>query len=146
MNIPYAPDITPDPPFGSYVTPLGFASFAVSDYAGDPGAGFFGQCTWWAYHKRPDESWGGFGDAWSWADTAKARGYTVTTTPAPNATVVFEPYVEGALGAGHVAHVEQILPGGWVLISEMNFFWNDGGWGRVDYRYITAGPGVYFIH
>jgi LysM repeat protein len=146
LNIPYAPAITPPPPYGSYVVPPGFNSFAVYDYAGDPFGGSFGQCTWWAAHKRPDEDFIGIGDAWSWADGARARGYIVTTTPVPNATVVFEPGVQGALGAGHVAHVEQILPGGWVLISEMNFYWNGGGWGRVDYRYITPGPGVYFIH
>lgn len=146
LNIPYAPAITPPPPYGSYVAPPGFDSFAVQDFAGDPYAGSFGQCTWWAAHKRPDENFYGIGDAWSWADGARARGYIVTTTPVPNATVVFEPGVQGALGAGHVAHLEQILPGGWLLISEMNFFWNNGGWGRVDYRYVTAGPGVYFIH
>jgi surface antigen len=146
LHIPYAPAITPPPPYGSYVAPPGFNSFGVQDYASDPYGGSFGQCTWWAAHKRPDENFYGIGDAWSWADGARARGYIVTTTPVPNATVVFEPGVQGALGAGHVAHLEQILPGGWLLISEMNFFWNDGGWGRVDYRYVTAGPGVFFIH
>jgi LysM repeat protein len=146
LNLPYAPAITPAPPYGAYVAPPGFQSFGVSDYAGDPVAGSFGQCTWWAAHKRPDEFFWGIGDAWTWADGAPRRGYIVTDYPVPNATVVFQPGVQGALGAGHVAHVEQILPGGWILISEMNFFWNGGGWGRVDYRYITAGPGVVFIH
>ena len=146
LNLPYAPDITPSPPYGSYVAPSGFTSFGVTDFAGDPYGGSFGQCTWWAAHKRPDEMFWGIGDAWTWRDGAQARGYIVTDTPVPNATVVFQPNVQGALGVGHVAHVEQILPGGWILISEMNFFWNDGGWGRVDYRYITAGPGVAFIH
>jgi hypothetical protein len=146
LNLPYAPAITPAPPYGSYIAPPGFFSFGVSDYADDPEGGSFGQCTWWAAHKRPDEDFWGIGDAWSWADGARARGYIVTDTPYPNATVVFQPGVQGALGVGHVAHVEQILSDGWILISEMNFFWNNGGWGRVDYRYITPGPGVVFIH
>ncbi len=146
LDLPYAPAITPPPPYGSYVVPPGFYSFSVQDYPGDPYAGSFGQCTWWAAHKRPDQNFWGIGDAWTWADGARARGYTVTDYPVPNATVVFQPGVQGALGVGHVAHVEQILTGGWILISEMNFYWNDGGWGRVDYRYITAGPGVAFIH
>ncbi|HEY7349843.1 MAG TPA: CHAP domain-containing protein [Ktedonobacterales bacterium] len=146
LHIPYAPAITPQPPYGSYIAVPGFNSFNVQDYAGDPFGGSFGQCTWWAAHKRPDEYFAGIGDAWSWADGARARGYTVTSTPVPNATVVFQPGVQGALGIGHVGHVEQLLPGGWILISEMNFYWNDGNWGRVDYRYITPGPGVVFIH
>lgn len=146
LNLPYAPAITPPPPYSSDVTPPGFPSFAVQDYPGDPWAGSFGQCTWWAAHKRPDENFLGIGDARYWADGARTRGYIVTTTPAPHATAVFEPGVQGAQAAGHAAHVEQMLPGGWILISEMNFSWNGGGWGRVDYRYITAGPGIYFIH
>jgi LysM repeat protein len=146
LHLPYAPAITPAPPYGTYVAPPGFYSFGVSDFAGDPYGGSFGQCTWWAAHKRPDEFFWGIGDAWTWRDGARARGYTVTDYPVPNATVVFQPGVQGALGVGHVAHLEQILSNGWILISEMNFFWNDGGYARVDYRYITAGPGVSFIH
>ena len=53
LNLPYAPAITPAPPYGSYVAPPGFTSFGVPDYAGDPEGGSFGQCTWWAAHKRP---------------------------------------------------------------------------------------------
>ncbi len=145
INVPPTPNITPPPPYGYFVAPPGFESFAVQDYYGDPFGGSFGQCTWWAQHKRPDHDYKGMGDAWAWLYSAPQRGYKVSTTPTVNATVIFEPGVESASGIGHVAHVEQLLPGGWILISEMNFFWNNGGWGRVDYRYITAGPGVYFI-
>jgi LysM repeat protein len=145
LNLPLAPLTVPPPPYGNYIAPPGFTSFPVYDYYGDPWAGSFGQCTWWAHHKRPDEDLEGMGDAWNWVNAARAKGMLVTTTPLPNSTVVFEPGVEGALGVGHVAHVEQILSGGWVLISEMNFFWNGGGFARVDYRYITPGPGVWFI-
>ncbi len=145
LNIPMTPATIPPPPYDNWVVPPGFNSFAVQDYYGDPWAGAFGQCTWWAHHKRPDENLDGFGDAWNWANAARAKGMTVTTTPVPNATVVFSPGTQGALNLGHVAHVEQILSGGWVLISEMNFFWNGGGFARVDYRYISPGPGVWFI-
>jgi LysM repeat protein len=145
LDIPLAPTITPSPPYAFFIAPPGFESFSVQDFYGDPWGGSFGQCTWWASHKRPDHNYLGMGDAWAWLYAAPQRGYTVTTTPTANATVVFEPGVESASGIGHVAHVEQVLGNGWVLISEMNFFWNNGGWGRVDYRYITAGPGVYFI-
>ena len=86
------------------------------------------------------------GNAWNWANAARARGYLVTSYPVANATMVFAPGVQGASGLGHVAHVEVVLTGGWVIVSEMNFYWNGGGWGRVDYRYAQAGPGVWFIH
>jgi hypothetical protein len=145
LNVPLSPTTTPPPPYGYFIAPPGFESFAVQDYYGDPFGGSFGQCTWWAQHKRPDQDYKGMGDAWAWLYSAPTRGYKVSSTPIANATVIFEPGVESASGIGHVAHVEQILPNGWILISEMNFFWNNGGWGRVDYRYITAGPGVYFI-
>jgi LysM repeat protein len=145
LNLPLPPTTTPVPPYGYFIAPPGFDSFAVQDYSGDPFGGSFGQCTWWAQHKRPDQDYKGMGDAWAWLYAAPQRGYKVSSTPSVNATVIFEPGVESASGIGHVAHVEQILSDGWILISEMNFFWNNGGWGRVDYRYITTGPGVYFI-
>ena len=148
---PIPPTPTPHsaPPAGPYsinTPPPGYSSFAVSEPSPDPWAGSFGQCTWWAAYKRSDESFAGFGDAWNWANAAQARGYTVTTTPADNATVVFAPGVEGASSLGHVSHVEQVLSDGWVLVSEMNFYWNGGGFARVDYRYVYAGDGVWFIH
>ena len=86
------------------------------------------------------------GDAWNWANGARARGYTVTSTPVANSTIVFAPGVQGASSLGQVAHVEQVLTGGWMLISEMNFYWNGGGFARVDYRYASVGSGVWFIH
>jgi surface antigen len=97
-------------------------------------------------YKRPDENFSGMGDALNWANAARARGFTVTSTPAANGTVVFAPGVQGAGNLGHVSHVEKVLTGGWVLVSEMNFYWNGGGFARVDYRYIHVGTGVWFIH
>jgi hypothetical protein len=32
------------------------------------------------------------------------------------------------------------------MISEMNFYWNGGGWGKVDYRFVHEGWGVAFIY
>jgi surface antigen len=143
---PPAASPVPSGPYSSWTPPPGYHSFAVSDFPGDPWHDSFGQCTWWAAHQRPDENFLYWGDAWNWANAARARGYPVTATPAPNATVVFAPGVQGASNLGHVSHVEQVLTGGWVLVSEMNFFWNGGGFARVDYRYVHAGTGVWFIH
>jgi surface antigen len=95
---------------------------------------------------RPDENLTHMGNAMYWASGAAARGYRVGSVDAAGATVVFQPGVQGAGGAGHVAHVIVVYPGGWFLVSEMNFFWNGGGWARVDYRYAYQGPGVAFIY
>lgn len=143
---PTPPSAPPPGPYSTGTPPPGYSSFAMTEPSPDPWAGSWGQCTWWAAYKRSDEDFSGFGDAWNWANAAQARGYTVTTTPAANATVVFAPGVEGASGLGHVSHVEQVLTDGWVLVSEMNFYWNGGGFARVDYRYVYAGNGVWFIH
>ncbi len=144
--IPTSPPYSTNGPYGNYVPPPGYSSFAVTEPSPDPWASSFGECTWWAQYKRQDEDFIGFGAAENWASEARAHGMTVTSTPVANATVVFAPGVQGASSSGHVAHVEKILTGGWVLVSEMNFYWNGGGFARVDYRYIHVGTGVWFIH
>jgi hypothetical protein len=112
----------------------------------------FGQCTWWALRALALEGYStrrmeGLGNARYWAVDAEEswRHLTVTATPMPNSTVVFQPGVQGAGGGGHVAHVLKVYPDGWFEISEMNFYWNGGGWGHVDYRYAHDGSGVLFI-
>ena len=140
------PPVHPWPPRWAYMYVPGHPAFGVSR----PSNGYywwaFGQCTWWAQYKRQDENLRHMGNARYWAGSAAARGYRVGGTPVKGATVVFQPGVEGAGGAGHVAHVEAVYPGGWFLVSEMNFFWNGGGWGRVDYRFAYARSGVSFIY
>jgi surface antigen len=146
-TLPPGPPYSTDGPYSNSTPPPGYASFAPKEPSPDPYAGAWGQCVWWAQYKRPDENFIGLGDAKNWANGARARGYTVTQLPVDNATVVFMPGIQGASSsAGHVSHVEEILTGGWVLVSEMNFAFNGGGWARVDYRYIHVGTGVYFIH
>jgi peptidoglycan DL-endopeptidase CwlO len=39
---------------------------------------------------------------------------------------------------GHVAYVEQVNADGSFVVSEMNYYANGGGWGRVDRRTITS--------
>ena len=137
----------PWPPYNQFkVYPPGYSSFGVTEPKNDYYYWAFGQCTWWAQHQRSDENLRHMGNAMYWAGSAKARGYRVGNTPAVGATVVFQPGVQGAGGAGHVAHVVKVYPNGWFLVSEMNFYWDGGGWGRVDYRYAHSGGGVSFIY
>src|SRR5579871_99906 len=143
---PPAPPYSTSGPYGNNIPPPGYTSYAVTEPSPDPWASSFGQCTWWAQYKRQDENFLNFGAAMNWATEARAHGMTVTDTPVANATVVFAPGVQGASSSGHVSHVEKVLTGGWVLVSEMNFYWNGGGFARVDYRYIHVGAGVWFIH
>jgi len=107
---------------------------------------WFGQCTWLAAERARGEHYLGLGDAAQWRWTAAQRGYRVGSTPIVGATVVFQPGIEGAGGAGHVAHVIAVFPDGWFEIAEMNFYWNGGGWGRIDWRYVYVSAGVNFIY
>jgi hypothetical protein len=141
-----AAPFAPWPPQNAWMSIPGYTPYAVSDPRGDPMAAAFGQCTWWAQRTRMDENLRNMGNARYWAGNAALRGYRVGATPARGATVVFQPGVQGAGWAGHVAHVLILYPGGWFLISEMNAYGNGGGWGRVSFRYAHTGPGVAFIY
>ncbi|MBF6590946.1 MAG: CHAP domain-containing protein [Ktedonobacterales bacterium] len=136
---------TPWPPANQWMQVPGYGAFAAQPVAGYYSSAF-GQCTWWAQYERRDETLAHMGNARYWGADAIARGYRVGDRPAPNTTVVFQPGVQGAGGGGHVAHVIAVYPGGWFLMSEMNFYWNGGGLGRVDYRYAHSGWGVQFIY
>jgi surface antigen len=141
---PYGP---PPGGIGPWVPVPGHPSYTFHDFAGDPHSAEFGTCTWWAWYMRRDESaLGTLGMARDWIANARARGMRTGYTPAVGATAVFQPGVQGAGGGGHAAHVVAVLSNGWFIISEMNFYWNGGGWGRVDYRYVHTGSGVAFIY
>ena len=137
--------LSPWPPTWAYASVPGYYSFGMTDVGGFY-SWAFGQCTWWAQYERRDENLMHMGNAQYWASGARARGYSVGYAPRVGATVVFQPGVQGAGGAGHVAHVVKVYPDNWFLVSEMNFYWNGGGWGRVDYRFAHAGSGVQFIY
>jgi surface antigen len=131
---------------GAWTPVPGHPSYGMSDFAGDPWSQYFGYCTWYAWYRHQNEPLLRLGNASQWPWTAPSHGLRVGSTPVAGATVVFQPGVEGAGGGGHAAHVEAVLSGGWFIMSEMNFSWNGGGWGRVDWRYAYAGSGVSFIY
>jgi surface antigen len=127
-----------------WAAPPGYHTWAMGDFSGDRYSSVFGVCTWYAWYRRQDR--GFLSNAASWASAARARGIATGSAPAAGATAVFAPGVQGAGGGGHVAHVESVLGGGWFIVSEMNFYFNGGGWGRVSYRYAHSGPGVAFVY
>ncbi|WIG59492.1 MAG: hypothetical protein OJF49_002239 [Ktedonobacterales bacterium] len=139
----------PPPPSGGYNPwqPVpGHPTYTMHDFAGDPWSQFFGVCTWYAWYRHQSEPLEKLGPATNWPSAAPHYGLRVGTTPVVGASVVFMPGVEGAGSGGHAGHVEAVLGGGWFIISEMNFYWNGGGWGRVDWRYVYVHSGVYFIY
>lgn len=129
---------------GQWVRPAGYYAYSMTSHGWYPS--YFGWCTWYASYRRQSEPLMQLGNAAAWAWNAPRHGLATGTRPAVGATVVFQPGVQGASGAGHVGHVERVYSNGWFLISEMAFFWNGGGWGRVSYRYVHTGPGVSFIY
>ncbi|MEO7000565.1 MAG: CHAP domain-containing protein [Ktedonobacterales bacterium] len=141
-----SPPFYPWPPTYAFAAVPGYYAFRMSGPPGNFYYWAFGQCTWWAQYERRGENLMHMGNARYWGAVAAGRGYRVGSRPQAGATVVFQPGVQGAGGAGHVAHVVKVYPNGWFLVSEMNFYWNGGGWARVDYRLAHAGWGVSFIY
>jgi hypothetical protein len=112
------------------VVPVGDDIPGVPADAGPVGDDFpYGQCTYYVASKR-GVTWSG--DAWTWWYNARGirpEGHT----PVAGAIVVFD------IGwAGHVALVTHVNPDGSYVISEMNYYADGGGWGRVDQRVISA--------
>jgi surface antigen len=88
-----------------------------------------GQCTRYAYQKRPDIVDEGYArhaylhwDAWEWSGHAKASGFKVDRKPRKGDIAVWQPNVGGATGKGHLAYVEGVTKQHKVKISEVN--WN----------------------
>jgi surface antigen len=92
----------------------------------------YGFCTYWAALRRIQAGlpipnlWG---NANTWDDNARAAGYFVDHSPAPNSIMQTD---AGPLG--HVAFVESVGTDGSWTISEMNF----KGWDEVDSRTLPA--------
>jgi hypothetical protein len=93
----------------------------------------FGQCTYYVASRR-DVTWAG--NAWQWftaANGIRPEGHV----PVAGAIVVFH-----TGWFGHVAYIESVNPDGSFVVSEMNFWGNGGGWGRVDHRAIPSNDGA----
>ncbi len=122
---------------GQWTVPPGcYANIYYPNRSAYHASGTFGYCNWWVQALHPNQP-----------DILSGREYTRTSTPIAGAAVWFNPNVQGAGSDGHWAQAVAVSSDGyWVLITEMNFSWRGGGFGRVDFRYIHVGAGVYFIH
>lgn len=90
----------------------------------------WGQCTWYVASRRDITAWGGNAITW-WANARPHR--PEGKLPVSGAVAVFS-YAP----VGHVAYVESVKPDGSFVISEMNYYMNGGGFGRVSQRVVTA--------
>lgn len=92
-----------------------------------------GNCTWYAYERRAQLGrpiGGMWGNAYSWASSARGAGYSVGNTPAVGAVIQTS---GGGGGYGHVGVVERIEEDG-IVISDMNY----AGYNVVTWRKIPA--------
>jgi hypothetical protein len=104
-----------------------------ANYIARPG---FGWCNWWVRVTHPAH-----------LDITESLAYPRGTNPVAGAPIYFDGNEQGADSAGHWAVAVAVAPDHyWVLISEMNFAWRGGGFGKIDYRYIHVSPNVHFVY
>ena len=101
-----------------------------------------GQCTWWAWMKRPDLPWfsGESGNAKNWISSAQRAGIPTGTAPIAGAVVVFQPGQDYSGAYGHVAYVMSVS-GNAITISEANFNGKPPGHVRT-----LSASGLHFVY
>ncbi|WP_161980955.1 phage tail tip lysozyme [Streptococcus sp. S784/96/1] len=119
---------------------------SVLEGQGYPGNAYeLGNCTWYVYNRMTEIGkpiYAYLGDASSWVESSRARGYTITTTPRVGSAAVFLNNVAGAHPHwGHVGVVEYVNSDGTFLMSEMNFT----GLYRMTWRTLSPQAGIYFV-
>ncbi len=127
-----------------------FQSIGISSHQAGTSAGFdsydFSECTWWAAVRRSQLGKpvpAHLGNGGQWADSARAKGLSVDSTPKVGDVVVFAPGQAGAVAYyGHVAVVEAILSDGSILVSECSENYN----GQIKVRRIWDASHYQYIH
>lgn len=95
----------------------------------------YGQCTWYVAGRRSVPS--NWGNANTWYARAQAAGWSTGSVPAVGAIATT---TAGAYG--HVALVEAVS-GDSVVVSEMNYYGNGGGWNIRSSRTAPASEFLY---
>lgn len=142
--IPEGEKPAPAPPANSFSSNLG-GSVVNNSFIGVSAGNRYapGNCTWYAYERRAQlgRPVGSFwGNANTWASSARASGYTVNNTPKAGAVLV-----DQAGYFGHVGVVERVKSNGDVVITEMNNY-AYGGFNIVNERTISAGQARSYIY
>ncbi|MDQ1247563.1 MAG: hypothetical protein QG597_1933 [Actinomycetota bacterium] len=109
--------------------------------------GVWGQCVWYIL-KRFHQATGvyplSYGDAWNFAKSTGANGWTVSSTPRVRSVAVFQPGTNYAGGYGHVAWVEQVS-GNQIQVAEMNYGTGNRV-GKESRRWLTPASGVRYVY
>ena len=102
----------------------------------------WGQCTWYAWG-RSNEKWGNDfparGNANSWDDVARQKGWPIDTTPKADSIAVWN---GSGGGTGHVAYVESVADG-WLYVTESNrvsLQYSEGKFRLSDGYYVQSYP------
>lgn len=114
-----------------------------------------GNCTWWAFHKRPDVPPACWKNADLWADCMRDHGYRIDNIPAVGALIVY-PNSNGTY-AQHVAYIEDVhsVDSIWVDYTISQMSWgvngernncNDNTRNGTPHRVRQRLAGVEFIH
>jgi hypothetical protein len=97
---------------------------------------------WWLW-----DSWDGYAvlnNVFTWADTSRAYGRSVLSTPVVGAIVVFNGGSHGPwdYGTGHVAMVVKVNDSSSFTVAEYNWHAGGGGSGIMDYRRVSMNVGA----
>lgn len=137
------PSWVPNGLSGSVTTGDATGGAMTTAYTARPANAYpFGQCTYGAEALAHDNL-NGLGNARDWLANAQRRGLPTGATPRVGATVVFQPFVQGASWLGHVGHVVALGTNGTFEMEAMN---DNAGWGRFSFRWVHVGSGVGFIY
>jgi surface antigen len=122
-----------------------FAANPVAAYSPNPyAAGYWGECTWYAYEKWPQISQKppSTGNGYEWIIDARTKNYDTGTVPQVGAIAVWDSNAGGAYSNGHVAYVEEVSSATYFKVSEYN--WNTVH--GLDTRWVTRVSGINFIY
>lgn len=76
---------------------------------------------WYVHYGTPFRPYyEGTGDAWNWPNLARAKGYTVSSTPRANSVIIWG-RVPSSMPYGHAAWVESVNADGTINLSEYNW-------------------------
>jgi surface antigen len=109
--------------------------------------GVWGQCVWYAlerFHQATGVYPLGYGDAWNFANSTGANGWTVSNTPRVRSVAVFQPGANGAGSYGHVAWVEQVS-GNQIQVAEMNYGYGNRV-GKESRRWLIPTSNVRYVY
>jgi peptidoglycan DL-endopeptidase CwlO len=94
---------------------------------------------------RTMPNWGGSGDAYQWPADAAAAGIPESNSPQAGDVLIAPASMIG--GVGHAMYVESIEDGGWVHVSQYNWWPTENGpYGLYSEMDVKVVPGLVFIH